>query len=79
MEPRGEGKNVAHVSPNASFKDTQHVYITGGSQGLGLALAKDLAKKGASISIVARTQSKLDAALKELEVRRSTIRLGYGY
>ncbi|KAI6039569.1 hypothetical protein EDC04DRAFT_3006968 [Pisolithus marmoratus] len=39
------------------------------SQGLGLAIAKDLARKGASVSIVACTQNKLDAALKELEVR----------
>lgn len=50
----------------------KHVYITGGSQGLGLALAKDLAKRGASISIVARTQSKLEAALKELESLRQS-------
>ncbi|KAG1751848.1 hypothetical protein EDB19DRAFT_1674042 [Suillus lakei] len=50
-----------------------HIYITGGSQGLGLALAKLVARKGAHISIVARTQSKLDDALKELEaVRQST-------
>ncbi|KAF8439756.1 hypothetical protein L210DRAFT_3401946 [Boletus edulis BED1] len=48
----------------------KHVYITGGSQGLGLALAKILVKKGANISIVARTQSKLDDALKELEALR---------
>ncbi|KAN0080352.1 hypothetical protein V8E55_009918 [Tylopilus felleus] len=48
----------------------KHVYITGGSQGLGLALAKILAKRGANISIVARTQSKLDNALKELETLR---------
>ncbi|KIJ64202.1 hypothetical protein HYDPIDRAFT_112154 [Hydnomerulius pinastri MD-312] len=50
----------------------KHVYITGGSQGLGLALAKLLAKKGANISIVARTQSKLDEALKELETLRTS-------
>lgn len=48
---------------------SQHVYITGGSQGLGLELAKLVAQKGAHVSIVARTQSKLDSALKELEVR----------
>ncbi|KAG8215381.1 hypothetical protein J3R82DRAFT_8980 [Butyriboletus roseoflavus] len=48
----------------------KHVYITGGSQGLGLALAKILAKRGANISIVARTQSKLDDALKELKALR---------
>jgi len=48
----------------------KHVYITGGSQGLGLALAKILVKRGANISIVARTQSKLDSALRELEALR---------
>ncbi|KAH7882640.1 hypothetical protein F5I97DRAFT_1907035 [Phlebopus sp. FC_14] len=48
----------------------KHVYITGGSQGLGLGLAKLLARKGAHISIIARTQSKLDDALKELETLR---------
>lgn len=49
-----------------------HVYITGGSQGLGLALAKMVARKGAHVSIVARTQSKLDDALKELEANRQS-------
>lgn len=49
-----------------------HVYITGGSQGLGLALAKLVARKGAHVSIVARTQSKLDDALKELEANRQS-------
>ncbi|KAG1826562.1 hypothetical protein EV424DRAFT_1390915 [Suillus variegatus] len=39
-----------------------------GSQGLGLSLAKLVAQKGAHVSIVARTQSKLDDALKELEL-----------
>ncbi|KAG1883373.1 hypothetical protein F4604DRAFT_1575867 [Suillus subluteus] len=49
-----------------------HVYITGGSQGLGLALAKLVARKGAHVSIVARNQSKLDDALKELEANRQS-------
>ncbi|KAG2143690.1 hypothetical protein DEU56DRAFT_733169 [Suillus clintonianus] len=49
-----------------------HIYITGGSQGLGLALAKLVARKGAHVSIVARTQSKLDDALKELEAVRQS-------
>ena len=43
--------------------------MTGGSQGLGLALALLLAKKGAHVSIVARNQKKLDDALALLEVR----------
>lgn len=47
--------------------DGKHCYVTGGSQGLGLALARLLVSKGAHVSIVARTQSTLDSALKELE------------
>ncbi|KIJ65417.1 hypothetical protein HYDPIDRAFT_130543 [Hydnomerulius pinastri MD-312] len=50
----------------------QHVYITGGSQGLGLAVAKLVAQKGAHVSIVARTQSKLDSALNEIEACRQS-------
>jgi 3-dehydrosphinganine reductase len=42
--------------------------ITGGSQGMGRGLAKLLAQKGANIVIVARTQKKLDEALKYTSV-----------
>ena len=47
----------------------QHCLVTGGSAGLGLALAVTLAKRGAHVSIVARDQGRLDNALKEVEVR----------
>lgn len=47
---------------------TQTVIITGGSQGMGRGLAKILSQKGANIVIVARTQSKLDDALKYIAV-----------
>lgn len=40
------------------------VVVTGGSQGLGLSLAKQLAAKGANIVVVAQTVSKLENALK---------------
>ncbi|KAF8963279.1 oxidoreductase [Flammula alnicola] len=50
--------------------DGKHVYITGGSSGLGLSLAQILAGKGAHISIVARNQEKLDSALASLEELR---------
>ncbi|KIM37795.1 hypothetical protein M413DRAFT_448300 [Hebeloma cylindrosporum] len=50
--------------------DGKHVYITGGSSGLGLSLAQILATKGANISIVARNQGKLDSALESLEALR---------
>ena len=42
------------------------VIVTGGSQGLGLALAQGLAAKGAHIVIVAQTVSKLEKALVEI-------------
>ncbi|KAJ7163991.1 oxidoreductase [Mycena crocata] len=47
--------------------DGLHVYITGGSTGLGLCLAQILVAKGAHVSIVARNQEKLDKALEEIE------------
>nr|CRX79070.1 hypothetical protein ls5930a1_00105 [Leucosporidium scottii] len=45
----------------------KHCYIGGGSEGLGLALACQLADRGAHVSIVSRSQAKLDKALAELE------------
>jgi len=46
------------------------VYITGGSQGIGLAAAKLFAAKGASIAIFARRKQVLDEALKEITGQR---------
>ena len=47
------------------LKDAKAV-ISGGSQGIGLAVAKALMKEGASVSIAARRQEGIDAALREL-------------
>jgi 3-dehydrosphinganine reductase len=41
---------------------TGHAIITGGSSGIGLAIAKLLASSGTSVSIIARDRQKLDAA-----------------
>lgn len=49
----------------------QHCYIPGGSSGLGLALAQELTRRGAHVSIVARNRTKLAEALKTLEAARS--------
>ncbi|KAJ6485110.1 oxidoreductase [Mycena vitilis] len=50
----------------------KHCYITGGSSGLGLALAILLTRNGADVSIVARDEAKLRSALDEMEkVRQS--------
>lgn len=43
------------------FRD-QHVFITGGSSGIGLALARQVAAAGARVSIVARDPAKLASA-----------------
>ncbi|XP_066261492.1 3-ketodihydrosphingosine reductase [Euwallacea similis] len=45
----------------------RHVVITGGSSGIGKALAILVAKKGAHVSIVARNMDKLDEAQKEIK------------
>lgn len=63
---------IAQSNKPAPFK---HCYVTGGSQGLGLSLAILLAKRGAHVSIVARTQSKLNEALSILEVRHMLLLL----
>jgi short-subunit dehydrogenase len=52
----------------------KHCYVTGGSAGLGLALALLLTKKGADVSIVARNEERLQKALQEMEVRVYNLR-----
>ncbi len=48
----------------------QHIIITGGSSGIGLATAKYLAARGAHISIIARTPTRLETARLEIEAAR---------
>ncbi|KAJ9473886.1 3-ketodihydrosphingosine reductase TSC10 [Pseudozyma hubeiensis] len=45
----------------------KHVFITGGSQGLGLAVAELLASKGANVTICSRTESKLREAVGKVK------------
>jgi len=45
------------------------VIITGGSDGMGKAVAVQLAAKGANVIVVARTVSKLVATVDEMKVR----------
>jgi len=47
------------------------VLITGGSQGLGESMAICLAKKGADVVIVSRSEEKLKIALEKVEVPSS--------
>ncbi len=58
------------LKPRYSFRD-RHVVITGGPRGLGLVLARKLAKEGARLSICSRDSGDLlraEAELKELGV-----------
>lgn len=43
------------------------VVITGGSRGLGLLMARELAKEGASLAICARNPQEIESATRELE------------
>ena len=45
--------------------------ITGGSLGLGFAMAKALSRAGSKVIIVARNEKNLKAAHQELEIKRS--------
>jgi NAD(P)-dependent dehydrogenase (short-subunit alcohol dehydrogenase family) len=51
--------------------------VTGGSLGIGKAIARELAREGADVAIVARTKDKLEAAARELaaETKRRVIPL----
>ncbi|KAJ3762051.1 oxidoreductase [Lentinula raphanica] len=48
----------------------QFCYVTGGSSGLGLALAVALTGRGAHVTIVARNEERLAKALAEIETNR---------
>jgi NAD(P)-dependent dehydrogenase (short-subunit alcohol dehydrogenase family) len=50
----------------------QNIYVTGGSSGIGLSAAKLLAGSGANVLIFARTEERLEQALKEIEGQRTS-------
>jgi hypothetical protein len=75
--PDGLVSSKLAYSEGFSYSYLQHCYVTGGSTGLGLELAKLLTQKGAHVSIVARNQERLDAALSQLEVYFSSINSAY--
>lgn len=56
------------ASSSAYLTRLQTVLLTGASEGMGLSVAIRLAKKGASIIIVARNVGKLEEALVQIKV-----------
>lgn len=51
---------------NLNLQD-KNAFVCGSTQGIGLASAKTLAKMGANITLIARNETKLQAALLELD------------
>jgi 3-dehydrosphinganine reductase len=47
--------------------ENKNVIITGGSDGLGLELASQLAQKGANVIIIARDRKRLDGAVEQIK------------
>jgi len=45
----------------------QHAIVSGSTAGIGYAIAKGLAKAGASVTVTGRTQERVDAAVKSLQ------------
>ena len=54
------------MSIEQNFKH-QHVVITGGSSGIGLCLAQDLAQRGARLTLVGRDADKLAQAARQVQ------------
>lgn len=55
-----------------SYYKGKYAIITGGSEGIGKAIAIDLAKQGCSVTIIARKPQKLESALTEMEIFRQS-------
>jgi gluconate 5-dehydrogenase len=62
-----EGNHASEGSPAAPFSLAGHrALVTGGSAGIGLAIARGLARAGATIAVAGRTTERLERALGEL-------------
>jgi 3-dehydrosphinganine reductase len=55
------------MKPNPNRFQNQNVVITGGSSGIGLAVAQEFAKLGANLSLIARNENKLLEAKQKIQ------------
>src|SRR5437868_904067 len=49
----------------------KHAIVTGGSRGIGKAIARELAREGVDVAIVARNKADLEATARELAAGRT--------
>ena len=61
------------VSAHANKQQQQTILITGGSKGLGLNAARQLAGKGANVMIAARGEAALEDAMASISVNAPSI------
>ncbi|HEX5945657.1 MAG TPA: SDR family NAD(P)-dependent oxidoreductase, partial [Acidimicrobiales bacterium] len=67
MSPNDPVTPAGPVTPADLFAlDGAVVIVTGGSSGLGAAVARTLAGAGASVAVVARRRDRLDALVAEI-------------
>ena len=66
----GETDNVAVTLKEGNAMDLglhdKHAIVTGGSRGIGKAIARELAREGVDVAIVARNKADLETAAREL-------------
>lgn len=73
VEPAKPRKSSQRYIMGASISFAgKHVVITGGSEGIGLALAQLFLQDGATVSLVSRSEGKLRKAASKLKVRRAS-------
>jgi len=70
-----EGNEIPAASPSAGFSLVGHrALVTGGTAGIGLAIARGLARAGATVAVAGRTEARLERALAELRQIRPDAR-----
>ena len=72
------GVGWARLRRDRAPKTWQTALITGGSAGIGFALAKELTRRGTKVVICARRQEQLDLAVAELGPNASAIKADMG-